>query len=141
MLFVKGAEIAWRGEAHRIRYLGHRKTCRKKQSCAPYSQIVKNEVVVANISNVTTFIGDEIKEEAFYPDGLKTEAENINIAGEIVYLQNKQFKSKRKNAEGNEIEKDYFTFEIKHKNARIKAVYFPRIADVEKAKLKQIMKS
>ena len=99
-----------------------------------YSQIVKNEVVVANIKNVSAFIGEEIKEEAFYPEGLKTEAENINIAGEVVYLQNKQFKSKRKNAEGNEIEKDYFTFEIKHKNARMRAVYFPRIADVEKAK-------
>jgi len=99
-----------------------------------YSQIVKNEVVVANIKNVSAFIGDEIKEEAFYPDGLKAETDNINIAGEISYIQNKQFKSKRRDSEGNDIEKDYFTFDIKHNNAKIRSVYFPKMADVEKAR-------
>lgn len=99
-----------------------------------YSQIVKNEVVLANLEEITAFIGDEIKEEAFLPSGLRAEADNINIAGEIVFLTNKKFKSKRKDSEGNEIEKDYFTFEIKYKKARMRCVYFPKVADVEKAK-------
>lgn len=99
-----------------------------------YSQIVKNEVVLANVKDVEAFIGDKIEGECFFPEGLRTESENINIAGVIKYYAGHKFKSKRKNAEGEEIEKDYFTFEISHKNSHIRSVFFPRMADVEKGK-------
>ena len=98
-----------------------------------YSQVVKNEVVLANLDNITPFIGEEIKEEAFYPEGLKTEADNINIAGEITYFNKKSYIAKRKDADGNDVEKEFFTFDLKHNNSKIRAVYFPRIADLEKA--------
>ena len=99
-----------------------------------YSQIIKNEVVLADVTKMEEFIGEKIEGECFFPEGLKTEAENINITGVIKYIKGNKFKSKRKNAEGEEIEKDYFVFELCHKSTYLRCVYFPKIADVEKVK-------
>ena len=67
-------------------------------------------------------------------DCLSTKMESAEIAGEILFLNEKSFESKRKDKEGNTVIKHYFSFTLKDATGRINCVYFPTKDGFETAK-------
>lgn len=60
--------------------------------------------------------------------------ENMEIAGELLFLSEKTFESKRKDKDGNVIIKTYYSFVLKDATGRINVVYFPTKETIDTAK-------
>lgn len=58
-------------------------------------------------------------------DSISTKMETAEIAGEVLFLNEKSFESKRKDKEGNSVIKHYFSFTLKDNSGRMNCVYFP----------------
>lgn len=99
------------------------------------SQDTARETIKFIPKDVKDLIGKIENKKAYLPIGLNFSAENITIGGEINYFAHNTYLSKRKDTNGKQQERDYFTFDIKYDTHSVRAVYFPRNADVEKAHL------
>ncbi len=103
---------------------------------------ILDERVIVLPTDIMNLIGKiEKNKEIYLPVGQIYENENITIGGFVNYLLVNKYLSKRKNTEGEQIEKEYFTFELAYNNNSLRVIYFPRIADKEKAKLLENNKS
>lgn len=103
---------------------------------------IKDERVKVLPTDVMNLIGKiEKNKEVYLPIGQVYEAENITIGGFVSYFLMNKYLSKRKNAEGEQIEKEYFTFELTYNDSSVRVIYFPRNADLEKTKLLENNKS
>ena len=77
---------------------------------------------------------NDISDTAITIDSLTTTMESAQIAGEILFLNEKSFESKRKDKDGNSVIKHYFSFTLKDSTGRINCVYFPTKDGFEKTK-------
>lgn len=90
------------------------------------------EIKSTKIDNIKPYIG-EINGYPIAISSIKGAMENIEIAGTIKFFTQKSFMSKRKDKEGNNVEKIYFSFTLVDKTGRMNAVYFPLKSDGAKA--------
>ena len=90
------------------------------------------KISYTKVIEVTPFI-DEVSGNPINISCINSNMENIEVAGEIKYLTQKSFQSKRKDNDGNAIVKTYYNFVIFDKTGRINCVYFPTKNDIEKA--------
>lgn len=67
-------------------------------------------------------------------ESVDTSMESVEIAGELLFLNERTFESKRKDKEGNAQTKTYFSFTLKDATARMNVVYFPTKETLELAK-------
>ncbi len=65
---------------------------------------------------------------------VETSMESVEIAGELLFLNERTFESKRKDKDGNTQLKTYFSFTLKDETARMNVVYFPTKDTLELAK-------
>lgn len=79
-----------------------------------------------------TFAGLQItSNEALEIAGVKRPQENILICGKVNYFLKKSFLSKKKDAEGNAIEREYFSFNLNDGTGKMSCVCFPVKNDFE----------
>ena len=79
-----------------------------------------------------TFVGNQIESrEAVEIASIKNPQENIYICGKINYFLKKSFVSKRKDEQGNSIEKEYFSFNLNDGTGKMNCVCFPAKRDFE----------
>jgi len=90
------------------------------------------DIKTTKINNIKPYIG-EINGYPIAISSIKGAMENIEIAGAIKFCTQKSFMSKRKDKDGNNIEKIYFSFTLVDKTGRMNAVYFPLKSDGAKA--------
>lgn len=92
----------------------------------------ESNIKYTKIDNVKSFIG-EVSSCPINISCIKGAMENIEIAGTIRFFSQKSFTSKRKDKDGNQIEKVYFGFTLVDKTGRMNCVYFPLKSDELKA--------
>ncbi|MBE5757392.1 MAG: hypothetical protein E7345_00465 [Clostridiales bacterium] len=97
-----------------------------------YSQDDGKEYKYAKVSNIEKYIG-EVNGCPLEMSGLDTAMQNVEIAGTIKFFQQRSFESKRKDKDGNAIERIYFSFTLASKSGRMNCVLFPLKADMVKA--------
>jgi len=67
-------------------------------------------------------------------DSLDASMGVTEIAGEVLFVTEKSFESKRKDKEGNAVVKQYYSFTLKDSSGKINCVYFPTKDCVDKVK-------
>lgn len=67
-------------------------------------------------------------------ESVDTSMENVEIAGELLFLNERTFESKRKDKDGNTQLKTYYSFTLKDATARMNVVYFPLKDTIDLAK-------
>ena len=91
------------------------------------------------VSDKKVVVGGEINFNPRFISSIKQEFENCVIAGQIGFITEKTFKSKRmkKNKDGTQepIEKPYFRFQIKDNTGVLHGVIFPSVANYHKMHL------
>lgn len=102
----------------------------EKVSSLIYDVEVTPEYVEVN--NVTSFIGEVITDKPILFETIKNAVVGIAIAGNIVNITKKSFVSKKKNENGENILKDYFSFNLQYNNKFFSCVYFINERDIEK---------
>lgn len=79
-----------------------------------------------------TFAGVQMESsEAMEINSVKKPQPAIQICGTISYFLKKSFMSKKKDAEGNAVEREYFSFTLNDGTGRMNCVCFPTKADFE----------
>lgn len=83
------------------------------------------------LENITPFVG-EVSGNAIQINCIKEPLTDIEIAGKIKFINEKSFVSKRKDKEGNSIQKVYYGFSLQDSSGKMNCVYFPNKADLIK---------
>jgi len=79
-----------------------------------------------------TFLGVAIESNvATEISMLKKPQEGVQICGKVKFFEKRSFVSKKKDAEGNAIEKEYFTFNLDDNSGKMHCVCFPSKVDFE----------
>ena len=85
-----------------------------------------------NVELYDTFLGSQITStEAIEISSIKRPLENILICGKVNYFLERSFMSKRKDAEGNSVERKYFSFNLNDGTGKMSCVCFPTKNDFE----------
>lgn len=58
-------------------------------------------------------------------NSVDTSMENVEIVGELLFLNERSFESKRKDKDGNTVTKIYYSFTLKDETGKMSCVYFP----------------
>jgi len=74
----------------------------------------------------------EVQGNPFAIGNINSALECVEVAGEVLFLNEKSFETKRKDADGNPIRKTFYSFTLKDYSGRINCVYFPLKADLQK---------
>ena len=85
-----------------------------------------------NVSNVTEVVGDFKEEKAHLISAINSPVSGVAIAGKLKFINKRSFTSKRKDAEGNFIQKEYYSFTIMHNSKSMPCVMFLSSGDFEK---------
>ena len=85
---------------------------------------MSSSIKYTKIENIKAFIG-EVVGNPISVSSIKGAIENVEIAGTIRFFNQKSFVSKRKDKEGNEIEKFYYSFTLIDNTGKMNCVYFP----------------
>ncbi len=64
--------------------------------------------------------------------GIKSARSGIQVCGKLLYYLKKTFVSKRKDAEGNAVEKEFFSFSLDDGTGKLQAVVFPNKLTIDK---------
>ena len=84
------------------------------------------------IDELQNFIG-EVNGAPIDISTIKSSIENIEVAGQLKFLNEKSFESKRKDKDGNALIRKYYSFVVVDGTNRVNCVYFPNKADMSKA--------
>lgn len=84
-----------------------------------------------SIGNIVPFIG-EVNGNPIQISNIKEALSDIEIAGKIKFINERSFVSKRKDKEGNAINRVYYGFSMQDSTGRMNCVYFPNKADLIK---------
>lgn len=103
-------------------------------------EIVENEVdsfvnkkkTYYNIKNVESFVGPKIEINPIAIKDLDNSIEKNVICGKILFLNKRSYKSKKKDENGNAIEKFFYSFTLKDPSGSIHCAVFPTKATEEK---------
>lgn len=99
-------------------------------------RMIENTTVVKQrkliVEMYDTFMGKQpLTTEAIEINSVKKPQENIQICGKINYFLKKSFTSKKKDAQGNAVEKEYFSFSLNDGTGKMNCVCFPSKDDFE----------
>ena len=97
-----------------------------------YTNEDESKYKYVKVSKIENYIG-EVGGCPIQIDCITGAMQNVEIAGTIKFFQQKSFESKRKDKDGNNVERIYFSFTLTSKNGRMNCVLFPLKADMVKA--------
>ena len=87
---------------------------------------------ILSVELYDTFAGQQITStEAYEIGSIKKPQENIQICGKINYFLKRSFMSKKKDAQGTSVEREYFSFNLNDGTGKIGCVCFPSKMDFE----------
>lgn len=89
----------------------------------------RKPVVVEIIEQV---VGEKPSQEAREIDSIKGEINGVTICGKMLYFLKKSFVSKKKDADGNSAEREFFSFTLSDHTGRMQCVFFPNKQNKEK---------
>lgn len=96
------------------------------------AQFANNKLVNYEVNTMTHIAGEKISGVATLISSIKEPIEKCSVAGIVSYFNENTYKSKKKDKNGNDIFKKYFTFEICDlSHGTIRVIVFPRITDYE----------
>jgi len=97
-----------------------------------YSDDNENKIKYVKVENVNNYIG-EVNGYPMEISSIKGAMENIEVAGTLKFLTEKCFESKRKDKNGDAVQRVYYSFNVVDKTGKINCVIFPNKADMPKA--------
>lgn len=95
------------------------------------SDTSESNIKYNKVTNIVKFIG-EVNGNAIQISSISGAMQGIEVAGNLKFLTEKSFESKRKDKEGNAVTKTYYSFTLFDKTGRMNCVYFPHKADLIK---------
>lgn len=91
----------------------------------------ENNFKYNKVENIIKFIGD-VNGNPIMINNIKTALNDIEVAGKIKFINERSFVSKRKDKDGNSINRVYYGFSMQDASGKINCVYFPNKADLIK---------
>ncbi len=95
------------------------------------STVFENEKYIT-VELKDEIIGGEIKNEAVEIASVKAARQSVQLCGNVLYYLKKSFQSKRKDAQGNAVEREFFSFTLDDGMGRMQCVCFPNKLTLEK---------
>lgn len=83
------------------------------------------------VENIVPFVG-EVVGNPIQINNIKEALADIEVAGKIKFINERSFESKRKDKDGNAINRVYYGFSMQDTTGKINCVYFPNKADLIK---------
>ena len=102
------------------------------EQVANYKEQETKPIIKYTVNNVEPFIGEIITDKATLIEDLKQPTTGVVIAGNVKFITKKSFVSKRKNENGENQQKEYYSFSVFDESGNMACVMFLSQTDLPK---------